>query len=62
MTRTEAPKVLGGRLERNFARTTPELPCGRVTLPAEMLDAEDDSFELFKITPDDADLRALDGL
>lgn len=26
MTRTVAPKDLGGRLERNLARTTPELP------------------------------------
>jgi hypothetical protein len=26
-------KLLGGRLERNFARTTPLLPWGRVTLP-----------------------------
>ena len=23
----------GGRLDLNLARTTPELPCGRVTLP-----------------------------
>ena len=33
MTRTEAPKDLGGRLDLNLARTTPLLPCGRVTLP-----------------------------
>lgn len=33
MTRTEAPKDLGGRLLRNLARTTPLLPCGLVTLP-----------------------------
>lgn len=26
MTRTEAPKVFGGRLDLNLARTTPELP------------------------------------
>lgn len=26
MTRTEAPKDLGGRLRLNCARTTPELP------------------------------------
>jgi hypothetical protein len=62
MTRTEAPKDLGGRLERNFARTTPELPCGRVTLPVRVLDCEDNGFQSFKITPDDADLRALDSL
>ena len=24
---------MGGRFFRNFARTTPLLPCGRVTLP-----------------------------
>lgn len=28
MTRTEAPKVFGGRLDLNLARTTPELPVG----------------------------------
>jgi hypothetical protein len=26
MTLTDAPKLLGGRLDLNFARTTPELP------------------------------------
>lgn len=30
-TRTLAPNDLGGRLDRNFDLTTPELPCGRVT-------------------------------
>ena len=29
MTRTVAPKDLGGRLLRNLARTTPELPVGK---------------------------------
>ena len=29
--RQEAPKVLAGRLTRNFPLTTPEFPCGRVT-------------------------------
>ena len=33
MMRTEAPKDLAGRGVVNLARTTPELPCGRVTLP-----------------------------
>lgn len=30
---TLAPKLLGGRLWTKRARTTPEFPCGRVTLP-----------------------------
>jgi hypothetical protein len=29
----ELTMELGGRFDRNLARTTPELPCGRVTLP-----------------------------
>ncbi len=33
MTRTEAPNDLAGSGAVNLARTTPELPCGRVTLP-----------------------------
>ena len=33
ITLTLAPKDFGGRLWLNFARTTPELPCGLVTLP-----------------------------
>lgn len=33
ITRTLAPKDLGGRLWLNFALTTPELPCGLVTFP-----------------------------
>lgn len=33
MMRTEAPKDRAGRGVVNLARTTPELPCGRVTLP-----------------------------
>ena len=32
-TRTRLPMALGGRFRRNFARTTPELPWGRVILP-----------------------------
>jgi len=33
MTRTEAPRLLGGRFLRNLARTAPVVPCARVTLP-----------------------------
>ena len=33
ITLTLAPKVFGGKLCLNFARTTPELPCALVTLP-----------------------------
>ena len=33
ITLTLAPKVFGGRLCLNFARTTPEFPCGLVTFP-----------------------------
>lgn len=33
MILTLAPKVFGGRLCLNFALTTPEFPCGLVTLP-----------------------------
>ena len=29
--RTLAPNARGGRFDRNFDFTTPELPCGRVT-------------------------------
>lgn len=34
--RTAWPNALGGRLRRNCARTIPDLPCGRVTLPQMM--------------------------
>jgi hypothetical protein len=30
-TRTPAPNARGGKFDRNFDFTTPELPCGRVT-------------------------------
>ena len=33
MTRTEPPRLLGGRFFLNLARTAPVLPCWRVTLP-----------------------------
>ena len=33
MMRTDAPKDRAGRGLVNLARTTPELPCGLVTLP-----------------------------
>lgn len=33
ITLTLAPKLLGGRLCLNFARTTPEFPCDLVILP-----------------------------
>ena len=33
MTLTAAPKLLGGRLCLKLALTTPEFPCGLVTLP-----------------------------
>ncbi len=33
MTRTLPPSEMGGRLLKNFARTTPMLPWGRVTRP-----------------------------
>lgn len=33
MTLNLAPKLFGGRLFLNFARTTPEFPCGLVTFP-----------------------------
>jgi hypothetical protein len=36
MMRTVAPKDLGGRLLRNLARTTPELPVRRTMLVAEI--------------------------
>lgn len=34
--RTEWPNALGGRFERNLARTMPDPPWGRVTLPQMM--------------------------
>ena len=33
MHRRQRTRLAGGRFLRNLARTTPDLPCGRVTLP-----------------------------
>jgi len=60
-TRTEAPKALGGRFERNFPLTTPDEPCGRVIrLDVRSLSALTETDSMKRSPPDHTNFRALD--
>lgn len=61
MTLTDAPKLFGGRLLRNCARTTPELPWleGKVSSIV-LYTVAGVSLRSGDLAPDDANLRASD--
>jgi hypothetical protein len=60
MTRTDAPKLLGGRLDLNLARTTPLFPALLSVVVRAVRDFVQHTVWSGDFAPDDADLGASD--